>query len=199
VSTLETTNDIAVSLARGRYAVMSRASALMRGSRGDGPVEERGLQELSGLLMTALEELKVAEEELRLQNATLEAQRAGIDERTRYYRQLFAQAPMPVIVTDPHGSIVEVNADAATLLRRTPQHLERKPIAALIPPETRDAFRQQFARLASMEDGVTDWRFPLMRTGEVPTVVHACVRLVRELGPMRSGVYYWALREAVAN
>jgi PAS domain-containing protein len=129
VSTLETTNDIAVSLARGRYAVMSRASALLGGTRGDGQTEERGLQELSGLLMTALEELKVAEEELRLQNATLEAQRAGIDERTRYYRQLFTQAPIPIIVTDPHGTIVEVNADAARCcdVRRSISSANRLP------------------------------------------------------------------------
>jgi len=191
--------DIVLSLSRGRYAVMARASALLTTSQlnHDGS-SDTDVQAVSGLLMTALEELKVAEEELRVQNATLEAQRAGVDERTRHYRQLFLDAPVAGLVTDVHGTILEANAEAGAMLRREPRHLERKPIAVLIPVEARDVFRQQLSRL-SPEEGVRAWRFPIGRAGHVPLEVCATVKLIPDLGPTRNGLLYWALREAATN
>jgi PAS domain S-box-containing protein len=191
--------DIVGSLSRGRYAVMARASALLTNSQANpDAVSGEDIQAVSGLLMTALEELKVAEEELRVQNATLEAQRAGVDERTRHYRQLFLDAPIAGLLTDVHGAIIEANAEAGAMLRREPRHLERKPIAALIPVEARESFRQQFNRF-SPENGARNWRFPISRTGHVPLEVHATVKLVPALGPTRSGLLYWVLRETEAN
>jgi len=196
MSTLEPTTDIVVSLARGRYAVMSRANALLSSSRGEAPATaDQDLQALSGLLMTALEELKVAEEELRVQNATLEAQRAGVDERTRHYRHLFLCAPVAAVVTDTYGTIVEANAEAAALLRRDLHHLERKPMAAFVPVDYRDAFRRQFSLLASVNNEVKNWAFPILRNGDVPLKVHATVRLVPDLGPVKTGAFYWVFRE----
>jgi PAS domain S-box-containing protein len=191
--------DIVVSLSRGRYAVMARASALLTSSQAN-PDGSSGadVQAVSGLLMTALEELKVAEEELRVQNATLEAQRAGVDERTRHYRQLFLDAPVAGLLTDIHGTILEANAEAGAMLRRETRHLERKPVAALVPIEARDSFRQQFNRL-SPDDGVRNWRFPISRAGHVPLEVCVAVKLVPDLGPTRSGLLYWVLREAETN
>lgn len=191
--------DIVMSLSRGRYAVMARANALLTTSQAnhDG-ANDADVQAVAGLLMTAIEELKVAEEELRVQNATLEAQRAGVDERTRHYRQLFFDAPLAGLLTDTHGTIVEANAEAGAMLRREPRHLERKPIAALIPVESRDVFRQQFSRL-KLEDGVRSWKFPIGRAGHVPLEVCATVKLIPDLGPTRSGLLYWVLREAATN
>jgi len=191
--------DIVMSLSRGRYAVMARANALLTNpqSTADG-VAGADVQAVSGLLMTALEELKVAEEELRIQNATLEAQRAGVDDRTRHYRQLFLDAPVAGLLTDIYGTIVEANAEAAAMLRRETRHLERKPLAALVPMETRDSFRQQFARL-SPDDGVQGWRFAVTRAGHIPLQVHATVKLIPGIGPTRSGLLYWALRESEAH
>jgi PAS domain S-box-containing protein len=191
--------DIVVSLSRGRYAVMARANALLSNTQGDGDgSSSKDVQAVSGLLMTALEELKVAEEELRVQNATLEAQRAGVDERTRHYRQLFLSAPVAALLTDSHGTIIEANAEAAAMLRRDMKHLERKPIAALVPIEARDEFRRQFGHLTP-EDGVRNWSFPITRTGHIPLGVVASVKLVPELGPTRAGVLYWVFREPASN
>jgi PAS domain S-box-containing protein len=191
--------DIVMSLSRGRYAVMARANALLTNpeSSTEG-VARADVQAVSGLLMTALEELKVAEEELRIQNATLEAQRAGVDERARHYRQLFLDAPVAGLLTDIYGTIIEANAEAAAMLRRETRHLARKPIAALVPMDTRDIFRQQFARMSPGE-GVQDWQFIITRGGHVPLQVHATVKLIPGIGPTRSGLLYWALRESEAH
>lgn len=176
---------------------MARASALLTTSESDGAPGE-DVQAVSGLLMTALEELKVAEEELRVQNATLEAQRAGVDERTRHYRQLFLDAPVAAVLTDVHGTILEANAEAGAMLRREPRHLERKPLAALVPIESRDNFRLQFSRM-SPEDGARNWQFPISRVGHVPLEVLVTVKLVPDLGPTRSGLLYWVFRGAETN
>lgn len=66
-------------------------------------------------------------------------------ERDRY-AALFAQAPA-CIVTDAAAVIQEVNPAAAALLRRQPRHLSRKPLAALVSPAERRAFRLRLAAL----------------------------------------------------
>jgi hypothetical protein len=119
-------------LARGRYALMQRANTLMgNGDPSSSSVSADQFLGVSGLLMTSLEELKVAEEELRVQNAALIEQRAENDERLRYYRQNFLYAPVPILITDLFGSINEANLAAGSLFRRAPDYLKRKPLAAL--------------------------------------------------------------------
>jgi PAS domain-containing protein len=82
--------------------------------------------------MISLEELKVAEEELRVQNATLETQRVSINDKVRHYRQLFMYSPAPTFVTDVYGTIQEGNLAAAKLFRREAPHLEGKPLVTLL-------------------------------------------------------------------
>src|SRR5437868_341739 len=93
-------------IARCRYIVLKRADEILRDQSGV-PVTERAdaLPGVSALLMTSLEELKVAEEELRVQNSVLEAQRATVDDRVRHYRQLFMYAPCPTLITDIYATI----------------------------------------------------------------------------------------------
>src|SRR5262249_17855843 len=108
-------NEAIEAIARFRYTIIRHASALMSddGAAGDGGGDET--RRLRGLLASSLEELKVAEEELRSQDATLVAQRAKIDERTRHYRELFLQSPSPTLVTDVFGTILEANYAAGRL------------------------------------------------------------------------------------
>ena len=101
-------------IARCRHFVLKRANELLRDQSGI-PVVERAdtLPGVSGLLMTSLEALKVAEEELRVQNTLIESQRAATDNRVRHYRQLFLYAPSPTFITDIYGTIQEANLEAA--------------------------------------------------------------------------------------
>jgi PAS domain S-box-containing protein len=86
-----------------------------------------------GLLLERLEELRSRSEALAL--------------RRERYAALFTYAPAACIVTDPAGTIQEVNPAAAALLGRQSRHLPRKPLAALVGLAERRAFRGQLAAL----------------------------------------------------
>lgn len=145
------------------------------------------------MLTTSLDALKVAEDELRGQNEKLLAQRAATDEQTRYYRRLFQHAPAPAFVTDFYGTIQDSILAAAKLFRGEANHLERKPLAALLPPDRRESFRKQLALIANTVDGVRDWPLLMQRLGDVPVLVHAAVEVVPEVGATKSGLLYWML------
>jgi PAS domain S-box-containing protein len=177
-------------LARGRYVLMQRASTLMQVGEPAAVDALDKVTALSGLLVTSLEELKVAEEELREQNAALLQQREENEERTRHYRQMFLHAPVPVVVTDIFGTISEVNLAASQLLRRAADALKRKPLAALIPNEEREEFRRRLRRLLD-DDGPKEWGLVLVRSGDTPLTVRATVTRVPEIGPTHSGMLLW--------
>ena len=181
--------DTIGAIARCRYHVLKRADELL-GQVPDAPDDR--LPGVSGLLMTSLEELKVAEEELRVQNSVLEAQRAGVDERVRHYRQLFLYLPMPAFITDTYATVREANLAAANLFRREASQLERKPLATLLANDYREEFRRQLAR-ASSNDIVRDWRLVIKRLGDVAVEVHATVSRIPDVGPTASGLMYWLL------
>jgi hypothetical protein len=69
--------DAVDAIARARYTVLKRADEIL-GDESGIPMVERAdaLPGVSALLIASLEELKVAEQELRIQNAALESQRA---------------------------------------------------------------------------------------------------------------------------
>jgi PAS domain S-box-containing protein len=181
-------------LARCRQSVLEQVTALFD-SRTGIPFTEKFdvLPNVSSLLMTSLEELKVAEEELRAQNNMLVEQRSHVDERVRHYHQLFQHAPAPAFITDIHGAIQEANLAAIVLFRREAKHLEHKPVQALLPPDAREEFRRQLSRLQA-ETGVVDWRITFQRSGDLPVAVSAAVSFVPGIGRSASGVLYWMLR-----
>src|SRR5579885_2421493 len=79
-------------LALGRQTMLVRANEILGAGDGDARRDE-AVPALAGLLMSSLEELKVAEEELREQNAALTERRAMDERRTQYYRQMFQYIP----------------------------------------------------------------------------------------------------------
>jgi PAS domain S-box-containing protein len=174
--------------------ILQRATTLMH-SPSDLPFAEQydALPGVSALLSSSLEELRVAEEELRQQNNLLIAQRAAVDERVHHYRQLFLHAPVPAFITDSYGTIREANIAASRLFRREFAQLEQKPLQVLIPVAARENFRRELARV-SPEDGVSDWRFVVQRVGDVSIRVSAAVTAVPELGKDGRPLLYWSLR-----
>jgi PAS domain-containing protein len=145
------------------------------------------------LLSASLEELKVAEEELRETNVQLEKRRVEGDSQATYYRALFLNAPFPAFITDVRATILEINGRAAELFRREAHLLERKPLAALLDTPSRDAFRQQFARL-SPDLTVTDWELTFRRTGDVPIRTTASLSQISDPAFGHPKVLYWALQ-----
>jgi PAS domain-containing protein len=183
-------NQTVEALARYRYAAIRRAAELFDadGSIRDG--EHPSAPNLPGLIASSLEELKVAEEELRAQNAVLIAQRARIDATTRHYRELFLQSPAPILVTDIFGTIFEANIAGGQLFRRAPDFLVRKPVVAMVATEQREEFRRQVGILPTA-DGPRELHFTINRVGDIPLAVSTTVQLVTGLGPTASGVLYW--------
>jgi PAS domain S-box-containing protein len=193
-------SDTVSALAYCRRTVLQRASTLLTPTSADGQAVDELTDAQPGvaaLLMTSLEELKVAEEELREQADQLANRQSVIDDAVRHYRQIFQRAPLPVILTDRYGSIHDANVAAEQLLRREARYLYRKPLAALAATPSRDKFRVQLAMMT--EDRPREWRLELRRNGDVPVEVWATVGFVPEAGPNRSGLLCWMIHPRTAD
>ena len=178
-------------LVRCRQVVLTRTNDVLNGIGSRSSCEDsETVQALTGLLMTSLEELKVAEEELREQNAALMEIRAANDQRAHHYRQLFLHLPAPALVTDMFASVIEANHAAEHLLRRESDRLERKPLATLLDPKSRADFRTRLNRLVTCEDS-RRLTLTLNRYGDTPIDVDAVVSIVPDLGQMRSSALFW--------
>jgi PAS domain S-box-containing protein len=98
-------------------------------------------------LLAAIQDLSVAEEELRAQHDSIVETQRELDVQRRRYRTLFEGVPDPYIVTDEHGIIEEANDAIARLLGVTTAHIMRRSLDSFIDPQTR---RELATRLADM-------------------------------------------------
>jgi PAS domain S-box-containing protein len=100
-------------------------------------------------LIAALEELSIAEGDLRSQHqALVEAHRQLGLQRERYHA-LFQLAPDPYLVTDQKGIIEEANAAAGNLLGVPSALLVRKPLIGYLNTEARAEFEARLDGLTS--------------------------------------------------
>lgn len=104
----------------------------------------RTLEEIAQDFQDSLEELNVAEEELRQQNDELELARQMADAAQARYRELFEFAPDGYLVTDHHGIIREANRAAAELLGVAAEYLAGKPLAVFVAENQHREFRHWF-------------------------------------------------------
>ncbi len=101
-------------------------------------------------LLSAIQDLSIAEEELRAQHeAIVEAQRE-LDIQRRRYHTLFEGAPDPYVVTDEQGTIQEANDALSRLLRMPTENVVRKSLDSFIDPS---AWRDLDARLRELPSG----------------------------------------------
>ncbi len=135
------------------------------GSRGEHR-EGGGVDAAYQELLTALEELGVAEEELRQQNEELASARAAVEAERRRYQDLFESTPDGYLVTDPAGVILEANRTAAALLGVRADLLRGKPIAVFVEPGRLKVFHGTLERLVAA-DKLDQWQVRLRpRHGE---------------------------------
>ncbi len=106
--------------------------------------QDRPASKLLRAMMTELsvtiEELTVAEEEMRVQNDALSAAGMSLEAERQRYRDLFEFAPDPYLVTDLSGVVQEANRAAHALLGLGPRSLVGKPLLVHVAPEDRLAF-----------------------------------------------------------
>ena len=148
---------------------------------------------MAAMLASSLEELRVAEEEIADQSATLLARQHDYQRHVDYERRLFDLAPIALMATDPMGTITEANRAATDLLGKAKEYLDHKPMVSFIPFDDRSAFRDQLGRM-SIADGTSDWRFRIVRQREVPVSVSATVHVIGR-GNRSGGIaLFWSLR-----
>ncbi|HEX6700591.1 MAG TPA: ATP-binding protein [Gaiellaceae bacterium] len=135
------------------------------------------MSDLAGDLAAAVEQLRVAEEELRQQNDALVAAQLELEAERRRYEELFEIAPIAYLVTDEFGAIRAMNGPAQELLGATAWQVKRKPIATFVPPHERRELRSLLLRL-DHDTGVQDLEFRLSPRGRDEIIVHARVRAV---------------------
>jgi len=152
------------------------------------PEQLQAVPQLSGLVAASLEQLHVAEEELRVQNEELVHARAAGDLNLRHFRMLFELAPVALIVSDSYGMVIEVNRATEELTGRERGRLLRKPLVGVIAADQRRAFRDGFSRL-HVTGAADDWQLLIDQLG-VPVEVTA---VVRRIDPALGGALYWAL------
>ncbi len=116
----------------------------------DDPVVVEALAELS----TALEELRVTEEQLRSDGTYLNA----VEGERERYRALFEEAPSAYLVTDREGLVRQANLRASALLGVDRQWLAGKPLASFVQLADRRAFRQLLLRPDRLEGVELDLR-----------------------------------------
>jgi PAS domain S-box-containing protein len=128
---------------RSRVSKLGREAAQLREHSNDEPA----LRELA----VTFEELSVAEEELRAQNAQLELAQERVErERSRYYA-LFHRAPVAYVVTDANGIISKANLAASALFGVRSERLAGKPLAVFIHEESKRSLRTIVSTIAAGE------------------------------------------------
>jgi PAS domain S-box-containing protein len=144
-------------------------------------------------LMGALEELGVAEEEMRAQHeALIEAHRLLEIERHRY-QALFEAAPDPFLVTDGSGSIVDANDAAADLLGLPDEMLRGKPLVTFVESDARRGFRGHFSTLIA-QGRLDKWLMEIKTRGGRNVPVEASVASLPS-GETRKTLFCWVLRD----
>ena len=115
-------------------------------------------------MRTALEALRVAEEELREQNHELAAAHVQLEKERQRYRELFDQAPDAYLVTDTRGIIREANQSASELFGIPCPRLIGKSLATYVARDGRSRFRTLLDTLDQQHGRSTD-SFQVLRQG----------------------------------
>ena len=165
-------------------SALQRFSTLQRraeANRDTTSVLHRTLAELG----TALEEVRVAQEQLIESRTRMEALHEELRQQTAKYWQLFDEIPEAYLLTKPDSTIVEVNKAASVLLNVSQRFLVGKTLSVFVC-ENRGAFLAECGRIA--ENG---------GTSEVPLKIRprerAPLDLVAKVASGAGGELRWLL------
>jgi PAS domain S-box-containing protein len=148
-------------------------------------------------LSATLEQLQLAEIEMRHQNAELVGARAALEhERTRY-RDLFDMAPDAYLITDAHGLVSEANRAAGQLLKVEPKFLIGKPLQVFIPTDERNSFRAKVVEARRLH-AMLHWRLRLLPRAGPLIDVDATVAAVVDQRNQPTGLR-WSLRDITSQ
>lgn len=146
---------------------------------------------------TTLEELRVAEEEMRVQNDMLADAQETSQEWRLHYQDLFDAAPDAYVVTDLLGVISEANLSAQSLLGLSLRFLVGKPLAGFVPVGDRQEFRRLLLDIARDSSG-REHELTLQPRKQAPVIVSATVTLIERMGGSPTGLR-WLIRDVTAR
>ncbi|HEX2077795.1 MAG TPA: PAS domain-containing protein [Longimicrobium sp.] len=151
--------------------------------------------ELIEELQTAIEELRVTEEQLLSQQGQLEDAWLAAETASDWNRALFDGAADAMLLTDPDGLVRDANLAAAALLGVPGRSVRGKPLAVYVPTDERTEFR---ARLRALVHEPLPARFDLCLQPRlaVPVMVEASV--ARFAPPGAAPGLHWTLRDVTA-
>jgi PAS domain S-box-containing protein len=112
--------------------------------------------EINQQFQETLEELQIAEEELRQQNEQLIISREITEAERQRYQNLFEFAPDGYFVTDTLGIIQEANHVAASLLSVRQDRLIGKPLVIFIAQKYRSEFVSRLNKLQNLQEWEMD-------------------------------------------
>ena len=153
-------------------------------------------------LENAAGQLRVAEEELRVQCAEVRANREAAESALQRYQELFELAPDPYLITDAHGVISEANAAAVQLLNTPIGRLRGMSISRFVTRGRRRSFRVGLNRIAQGDDpapGAEEWAIEVRpRRGE-PVEVSVTAACMSEGAGREDASIRWLLRDVTAR
>lgn len=111
------------------------------------PIASEAARDLVSDIGTSLEELRVAEDELRAFNAKLIETHEECEAEKRRYRELFDFCPDGYIVSTPDGVVFEANIAASNLLGLRREFLKGKPLMPFVARHDRPVAEERLAEL----------------------------------------------------
>ena len=149
---------------------------------------------LAAMLASAMEQLRVADEELQRREQESRVLEAECARRVAHERLLFDESPALLLVTDTAGTVFDANKALLDVLGCDATRIDRTSFAEFVPREERTAFRNGLTHVlaASRVDG---WRFRLVPRRNVPIDVVAMVKIVPYANPQAgTAALCWYLR-----
>ena len=143
-------------------------------------------------LSAAVEQLRLAEIELRQQNVELAEAGDQLEAERVRYRDLFDMAPDAYLITNAQGVICEANKASGALLRMERKFLIGTPLQVFISADERQAFRAKV--LHANINHQTEWRLKIQpRDGDTIHVAAAVVPIAEPRGRWLG--LRWSLRD----
>ncbi|NEU82865.1 ATP-binding protein [Nostoc sp. UIC 10630] len=145
------------------------------------------------LTTEAFAELQIALEEMRIASEELQATRIAVEKERQRYQELFDFAPDAYLVTDIYGTILEANHATTILLNISQRFLIRKPLLSFIGQSDHQAFFNYLTQLQHLDRG-GEWEVCLQPREKVCFDVALTVVTVRnEVG--KPVALRWLMRD----